>query len=268
MRGAGSFARTRAMTMADSVERWLRVLGTGFSFAVFGLLSLVVGYVYAPIVALVSRREQRELRVQRFISRVFRFFVRLMEGLGLIVVDTHRADELADPEAGLVIANHPTLIDTVLLVAMMPQAYCVVKKEHWSSPFLAGVMRGAGYIPNDGGEQMVDDCSARIRAGKKVLLFPEGTRSPRGQLGPFHRGAAHVALAAGVPALPVSIQCEPAGLMRDQPWYDVPSSPMNFSLQVGEPIQTGLRDGPRSRVSRQLTAEYRELFAKRLHAHA
>ena len=126
-----------------------------------------------------------------------------------------------------------------------------------SNPFTRGVVRGAGYVPNDTGESTLEACVARIRAGRTVLLFPEGTRSPRGELGPFRRGAAHVALAAGVPALPISISCRPPGLMRGQAWYEVPERRMQYTLQASHeglalPLYSHMTDEELDRVCRHV----------------
>lgn len=251
--------------LGTSVDRWLRILGTGASFALFGLGSLVLGLLAYPVLSVLpGGSEQRERRMQWLIHRSFRFFVGFMEWVGVIAVEMRQPERLPREGSQLVIANHQTLIDYVLLVAQMPQAYVVVKRSHWSNPFTRGVVRGAGYVPNDTGELTLEACVARLRAGRTVLLFPEGTRSPRGGLGPFQRGAAHVALAAGVSVLPVTITCRPPGLMRGQPWYDVPEKRMQFTLDVGEPIPTPSGTEGRGRGSRRLTATYREHFMKGL----
>ncbi len=243
----------------------MRILGTGASFAFFGIGALALGLVAFPVLALTSRtRELRERRMQRLIHGSFRVFVAFMQGVGVLRVELLHPERLRDGTPGLLIANHPTLIDYVLLVSRLPQADVVVKRAHWSNPFVGGVVRGAGYLPNDTGEETVEACVERLRAGRTVLLFPEGTRSPKGELGPFQRGAAHVALAAGVDALPVTIHCHPPGLMRGQAWYDVPERRMQITLDVGEPLATNPGTAPRGRASRALTAAYREYFEKGL----
>jgi 1-acyl-sn-glycerol-3-phosphate acyltransferase len=103
-------------------------------------------------------------------------------------------------------------------------------------------------------------------------MFPEGTRSPAHALGPFHRGAARIALASGRDLTPVLVACEPPTLMRGQPWYEVPDRPFEYTLRVGDPIavrpylEALARGESRSRVARRLTAELREHFEKGLEA--
>lgn len=253
-------------TTDRAMNRTLRILGTGASFLLFGLSSAVLGMLLYPLLLLLpGGRVQRELRMQRLIHHGFRAFVGFMKAVGVIRVSTEGAEALHAPGAVLVVANHPTLIDFVLLGSLMPQLDCVAKQAIWSNPFMRGVVRGAGYVPNDDGDSTVAACAERLRAGRNILLFPEGTRSPGdGSLGPFHRGAAHVAIAAGHPLLPVTIRCVPRGLMRGQKWYDVPERRMHFTLSVAEPIAVPEADAPRGSGARRLTAGLREHFEKRL----
>lgn len=107
----------------------------------------------------------------------------------------------------------------------------------------------------------------RLRAGRTVVLFPEGTRSPRRALHPFHRGAAHVALRAGVPLEPVAISCIPGMLGKGQPWWDVPERPGQFTIRVLDPIDpraTGAAEPSEARAARWLTAALRDQIRRSL----
>jgi len=254
--------------MVRRLSRSWRVAGTGISFAVFGAAGVVLGLCVFPLLQWTARDARRgEFRVQRIMHLGFRAFVRLMEVLGLVEVTVRDEERLHGPGARLIVSNHPTLIDVVLLGSRLPQLDCVVKKEAWSNPFMRGVFSPAGYIPNDLGDAMLDTCAGRLQQGRALLLFPEGTRSPKGELGRFRRGAAHVALRSRQPLIPVSIRCEPPSLMRGQQWYQVPESKMQFTIEVGEPIdpQRFTEHGEARGVgARSLTAALRDFYEKRL----
>jgi 1-acyl-sn-glycerol-3-phosphate acyltransferase len=200
------------------------------------------------------------------VQRIFRAFVTYIQMVGILTLDIRQPELLRNTAGRVIVANHPTLLDVVLLVAQFPQADCVVKREAWSNPYLRGVVKAAGYIPNDEGQALVDACVRRIAQGRSILLFPEGTRSPRHGLGRFQRGAAHIALAAGCDILPVRIRCEPPTLMRGQKWYEVPDRAMTYTLEPGAalaglPYQRAVDAGePRGRVARRMTAALREFF--------
>jgi 1-acyl-sn-glycerol-3-phosphate acyltransferase len=252
--------------MQRRFERLSRTVRSGIGFAIFGIMSVLLTLTVAPLVRVFSSNaEEREMRTQWLVHRAFRFFLRIVEGLGVARIRVEGAERLAAP-GSLVVANHPTLIDVIALIAHMPQADCIVKEQAFRNPLLRGMVMGAGYLPNTGGQALVDACSERLRAGRSLVLFPEGTRSPRGGLGTFQRGAAHIALATGCDLLPAMITCDPPTLMKGQHWYDVPERPFHLEVRVGEPLSAkefGVGVS-RLRASRTLTASLREEFEKRM----
>ena len=174
--------------------------------------------------------------MQLLIHHAFRLFAWFMITIGLIRVTWVGRERLRERPI-LVVANHPTLIDVVLLVAAMPQADCIVKTAAERHPLLRRLVKGAGYIPNDRPEPLIAAGTECLRQGRSLLLFPEGTRSPEGRLGAFRRGAARIALRSGSDLVPVVITCSPPTLMKGQPWYDVPECAAHITLTVKEPIR-------------------------------
>jgi len=187
------------------------------------------------VIALRKRGAARELAAQNLIHRAMRAFIALGTALGLFELRERNGERLLRG-AGLVLATHPTLLDVVFLISRMPQADCIVKAEAWRNPFLRSIVSAAGYIPNTGGPGVVGACVERLRSGRAVIVFPEGTRSPIAGLGRFQRGAAHIALRAGGKITPVSIRCEPSALRKGQSWWDVPNEKLVYTLDVGDAL--------------------------------
>ena len=211
-------------------------------------------------------REQRELRCQRAVQLCFRAYLVAIEALGVVRLRVRGAEELARP-GQLVVANHPTLLDAVFLMSLLPQADCVAKQATWSNPFMRGVVAATGYLSNELGSRLVDACALRLRTGRSVLLFPEGTRSPKGGLGPFQRGSAHVALRAGCSLRTVVIRCSPPALDRDRRWYEMPTQRLLVELDASESLDPrDLREPGTSRgvAARRVTAALRGFYAKKL----
>ena len=261
---AGSSPRTERAGIAAWLEHLLRRLGTGFLFATFGAGAVVLAGVVIPLtMRLGRRRAASDLAAQRIVHRAFQLFVRLGAGLRIFSLSGSGTERLGEGP-GLVVANHPTLLDVVFLISCMPQADCIVKREAWRNPFLRGIVTAAGYIPNEGGRALVEACGERLQAGRSVILFPEGSRSPERGLGHFQRGAAHLALETGCPITPVLIRCEPPALGKGRPWYAGPNSRLEFSLVVGEPVRAKelvKGDVPSVIAARQVTAALRDHFA-------
>jgi 1-acyl-sn-glycerol-3-phosphate acyltransferase len=234
--------------------------------AVFGLLSVVLFGAVLPIRLALSRNQaQRDLLAQRVVHRSLRFYLRMGRWLNVFVVEARNTERLERGPA-LVVANHPTLLDIVLLLAHMPQADCVAKREAWSNPFLRPVVSAAAYIPNDDGEELIAACRKRLEAGRIVVLFPEGTRSPAAGLHPFRRGAAHLALSSGCEVVPVLLRCDPPSLKKGRPWYALPDELMRFRLEVDPPLKFAGEFGGLTRglAARRVTERLREHFERRL----
>jgi 1-acyl-sn-glycerol-3-phosphate acyltransferase len=212
-----------------------RLAGTGFSFLSFGVGAVIMAGVFLPIAARLPGADRGQgLTAQRWISRAFQLFVRMGTLLRLWIV-RFEGDTRFDQGPSLIVANHPTLMDGVFLLSRV-QADCVVKKEAWRNPALRGIVEAAGYVPNDDGAALIDACAERLEAGRSVLLFPEGSRSPANGLNRFKRGAARVALRTDCRILPVFVTCQPPALMKGQPWYSLPNEVLRFTFRVGEPV--------------------------------
>jgi len=211
-------------------------------------------------------RGPRDLGAQRLIHRAHALYIRLGELLRLWSVQVEGAEHLSGAGGKLIVANHPTLIDVVLLLSRLPQADCVVKHTAWHNPFFAPVVRAADYLPNDSGEAVIERCAERLRRGRNVILFPEGSRSPIAGLRPFHRGVAHVLLRRGCPLVPVTIRCDPPALKKGQRWWTLPNQKLVFRLSVGEPLSAacfGVEGLAQPAAARRVTYKLEEYFLAR-----
>ncbi len=213
-----------------------RLFGTGLSFVIFGLGALVVGVVLLPAVKLIpSRRDRKRDRARGVMRRAMRFFVGQMRTVGVLTYEFRGAGRLGRT-GQLIIANHPSLIDVAFLLGFTPPANCVVKRGLWRNAFTRSAVSLAEYIPNDPTADMIEAASAALAEGQTVIMFPEGTRTPRdGQIA-LHRGAANVALRAARVLTPVYIKCEPRTLTKGEPWYRIPYRRVHYTLSVGEDI--------------------------------
>lgn len=213
-----------------------RVGATGFSFASFGIGSAVIGGILSPIVGIaVKDKNLKQARIQKVIKHSFKGFTDMMVSLGIMTYEIEGLDKLKNSRQELIIANHPTLIDVVVLIGLMEQANCVVKQALWSNPCTRGPVQGAGYILNAGSEQFIQDCVDRlaVKSSPSLVIFPEGTRTEKGEIvNDFQRGAANIALRANVPIRQVLITCTPSTLTKNEKWYHVPSEQFHVHIKV------------------------------------
>ncbi len=227
------------MAMGSMIDRTRRFLGTGISFAVFGIGGLIQTVVLFPLIAVFSRDEQtRTRRVRSLISRSFRAFLWFVHVLGVMdfEIDPQVKKKFSRSGGMIVVANHPTLIDVILLMGQIEHGNCIVKQAMWNNVFLGGVVRAANYISNDDTEELLANCTEVLHGGETLVIFPEATRTVPGQAMKVRRGAARIALAAGVPVQVVHLRCNPPTLSKAEHWYEIPPRRPCFRMRVGDTL--------------------------------
>lgn len=148
-----------------------------------------------------------------------------------------------EPMSGTVIAaNHPSLIDVVLVLTLVPKTLFVAKHALKGNPFISAIVRHTS-LPDD--ERLPDAAAEHLANGWNVVVFPEGTRSPAaGGLGPFRRGAAHIALKAGAPLVALGIVQTPRRILGKHQWaWQMGDCPVVYSFRADEPTRERVSEG-------------------------
>lgn len=244
-----------------------RVLATGLCFVVFGLGGLLLRFVAFPLLALVVRAPPaRQRAARRLIRATMVAFVAFMRLLGVLAVEVQGAERLRR-RGQIVLANHPTLIDVVLLTTLVGDAVCIVKSGLAENAFTRGPVLTAGFLRNGDGPELIDAAVQALRAGSNLLIFPEGTRTPHSGELSLQRGAASIALHAGVDITPVVIHCRTRFLTKDSAWWQVPPRRAHIRLEVRGDIDVGAFAAPsghHGKAARELTRHLKDFFEKEL----
>ncbi|HEY1895726.1 MAG TPA: lysophospholipid acyltransferase family protein [Terracidiphilus sp.] len=216
--------------------------------AVFGTLALL-----ASLVAKTGRTQHRIARVwARACVRISggRLTIRGREHLGQYPVAVYAA-------------NHTSYMDTPVIFAALPfQFRILAKKELWSMPFIGWYLNRSGQIPVDSGNSRATLSSLgagvkALRAGMPLFVFPEGSRTPDGDLQTFLAGAAFLAIRAQVPLVPVAL----TGGYDLLPIHTRHFFPGELVMTVGKPIET---HGMTLRQADELTERLRFIIAEML----
>lgn len=251
--------------MLQPLDRLYRKLATGFAFACLFLGGCILAATLFPVMALWP--DHRRERTQSVIRGTFRFYLGMLQRLSLLRIEIHGREQLSDCEGRLIVANHPSLLDVVLLMALIPNAQCIVKHQLWNNRFLGGVMRRAGYIRNDlEAEGLIDACRNSLENGSNIIVFPEGTRSVISALPRFHRGFANIATMTGAKIQPIVITCTPPTLRKGDPWWVIPDTRPVFRVLIKECLDADSYLSYRYRgvASRKLVERMEAYYAEQL----
>lgn len=244
-----------------------RLCTTALCFSVFGVGGILLACTVFPIQRIVYRdAEHRRQVARKTVHKSFRFFIGMMSKTGTASFDVDNLQELRQLRGNIIIANHPSLIDVVVLISIIPNADCIVKAHLFRNPFMRGVIRSTGYISNADPEGLLEDCKRSLSMGNNLIIFPEGTRTTPGQPIKFQRGTANIVLRCKPQIMPLLINVAPTTLTKQCKWYHIPPRKFSFSMQKtsGVPsIQVCDRE-PLGVLSRRLTRELEVFYQDEL----
>jgi 1-acyl-sn-glycerol-3-phosphate acyltransferase len=120
-------------------------------------------------------------------------------------------EKILSDQATVMVANHLSLLDILVLFRTFAHFKWVSKIENFRIPFIGWNMSLNGYIRLKRGDrasalQMMEACEHALAGGSSIMMFPEGTRSPTGRLRAFKQGAFELALRTRRPVQPIVIQ--------------------------------------------------------------
>jgi 1-acyl-sn-glycerol-3-phosphate acyltransferase len=235
-------------------QRWRsNIFRLPFFFGVTGFLGTLA--LIASLWAKTGRRQHR-------IARVWARACVLISGA---VLEVRGAENLLKSPVAVYAANHTSYMDTPVVFSTLPfQFRILAKKELWSMPFIGWYLNRSGQIPveTENGRAALSSLSAGVkalRAGMPLFVFPEGSRTPDGELQTFLAGAAYLAIRAQVPVVPIAL----SGVYDLLPIHTSHFYPCEVSLTAGEPIDT---TGMTPRQVDQLTERLRNEISAMLEA--
>tara|TARA_R110000744_G_scaffold1965_6_gene7672 strand:+ start:4095 stop:4868 length:774 start_codon:yes stop_codon:yes gene_type:complete len=245
--------------MLQQLNYLWRVIATGLCFALFGVGGLLLSLFVLPVQRLVIKdTKAQKATARKTVHYTFKFFIAFMQFVGIFKFDLQQAKQLKALNGHLVMANHPSLIDVVVLISLIPNADCVVKTHLFNNVFLKGVVSNTGYISNADPADLLNDCEASLKAGNNLIIFPQGTRTKPDEDLRFQRGAANIAIRCQAKVTSVMLKVIPSTLTKNVPWYRIPKTKAHFSAMVVEHSPT-LPENNMSKTSKDVRQYNRDL---------
>ena len=246
-----------------------RVLAKLFCFAFFGICSLILTILLFPIIHIITGFNERRFKifVRKFNHQYFKIFVKIAELLGAIRLAVENRDSLKNLRSKVVIANHPSLFDVVILFSLIPNANCIVKGELIQNKFISLIIKNL-YIPNNiPFEDQLEMAKFSMDEGNNLIIFPEGTRSKPGEPWEFKKGAARFALYAKREVVPIFFGGnEKIGLRKhDKLLQFHPTERYIYNLKILAPIPVKEYESmPLTKSATKLTHKMKEILEKEL----
>ncbi len=198
-----------------------------------GLMSLAWNLVAAVLYPLLPRTRGRAVG-RAGIAYGYRLFWAIAAATGMLRLEAGVLDALRDERGLIVVANHPSMLDALMLVARLPRAACIMKASLLGNVFLGAGAKLARYVSNASPLTMVRLAVNDLKEGGQLVVFPEGTRTVQTPINPFRPGVTLMAKLAKAPIQTVFIDTDSPYLGKGWPLWKLPPLPIVFSVRMGQ----------------------------------
>lgn len=159
--------------------KYIRSILAVFCFFIFGIGAVILNFLLFPFI-----KNNKEL-CSDIIHNTWRFFVNLMMFLKLFRLDVKKLEKI---ENKVIVSTHPSFIDIVILIALIPRSTCFVKKELAHNPILKNLVTSI-FITNEVElDELKSESKKMLDRGFNVIIFPSGIRHRRDEFPKIRKG--------------------------------------------------------------------------------
>jgi 1-acyl-sn-glycerol-3-phosphate acyltransferase len=247
--------------MFETIRRFIKGLLMGGLFGLFLLGIFIELLIALPIIWVLDRIfGSNHSRMQWAVRMLVSLWLFMLKGCGLLTDRAAKGKPFDGP--CVIVSNHPGLFDVLFLIRYVPHMSVMVKQSLAKKLPLGPVFRSAGYVLSPdfdqrGPFQSLDEAIEKIHMGYKFMIFPEATRSPKGDLGKFNAGPFMLARLSNVPVQPLFVRNDPPFLPKEDRWYFPPSRVSTLEIEFWETMAPP-RVGQEREFASNLETRYRK----------
>lgn len=195
---------------------------------IFALGALCIGLFIIPISAIFFKDVSHRKFCANVVHKSWKIFTIVMQKFGSIKVET--IGEYENIKGKVIVANHPSLIDIVLLIGLIPNSLCLAKKELLKNPVMYKIVKCL-YIINDIDlDEFKEETKNALNNGFNIIIFPTGTRTLPNEEIKLHKGAAQIAINAKTDIITISIDTDYSLLRKNHFPLDCGSKTSLFKI--------------------------------------
>jgi len=258
------------MPVLEVIGGLYRILLAAIYFTLFGIGGMIIA-LFINILHLVFWKVEPLIRLSRLITRYsFKIYLRTGCLLGIFKIDIQNAQAQQSKHGCIYIANHPSLLDIVIMVATIPHLSCYMKSSITKNFFMRAVVKCNRYIAVDGDtEKLLQQSKIQLQNGDNLIIFPEGTRTADENHLKFTHGFANIAQRGPYVITPVVIRFCGRALKKNTPWYYVYYKRLTYQIRFLDDFNTidfmhKHCDVPASALSRKISFTLQEIIKEHL----
>lgn len=217
--------------MPDRIKRTIRSIWATALFVFFGFSTLFVRYIIMPF----NKNEKDNYEILR---KSFKFFIWLLTKLKIMKLDISDLEKIKNIKNSIIVSTHPSFIDIVIFISLIPYTTCFAAERLANNPILKGMVKLLFILEGQPLDIWIDDACKMLDKGLNVIIFPMGIRHRKNETPKIRRGASLLAQKSGKNIVMLDLQTSYDFLFINQPFYEVGSDSVVYSLKYLGEINT------------------------------
>lgn len=211
--------------------KYWRSFLTLFSFLIFGIGACVVNFTVVPLAKCFVKQGNLLDFYSDVVHKTWKFFVGWLCLIRLIRLDIKNIDEIKNIKNKIIVATHPSFIDVVILVGLIPKTTCIAKEALSRNPIMSNILNTIFITSEANIEEFKTQTKFMLDNGFNLIIFPSGIRHRKGEYPKIKKGASTIALNAKKNIVPIQFFADGDFLFINQPVWAVDKKTVTFSLE-------------------------------------
>ena len=212
-------------------KHFIRSVLTIFLFGFFGIATLFFRYIIMPL-------NKNEMKNYETLQKSFAFFICLLETLKILNINANNLEKIRNIKNSIIVSTHPSFIDIVILISIIPYSTCFVAERLAKNPILQGMVKLLFILEGQPLENWLNEAEKMMDKGLNLIIFPMGIRHRQNETPKIRRGTAMLAQKTGKNIVLLDLKTSFDFLFIHQPFYEVGSETVLYSLNYLGEINT------------------------------
>lgn len=200
-------------------------------FAFFGFGALFIRYFIFPFQKTVTEKHKT-------IQKSWQFFIWLIKKLHMIKLEIDNLEKISNIKNSIIVSTHPSFIDIVILMSIIPNSTCFVAKKLARNPFFKGIVDLLFILEVQSIDEWLNNTCKKLDSGLNVIIFPMGLRHKKIETPKIRRGTALIAQKSQKNIVMINLETNFDFLQTNQPIYEAGNKPVIYTVEYLGEINT------------------------------
>lgn len=202
-----------------------------FSFGIFGIGAFIINFLLFPAAKLFIKKENLNNFYSETIHKTWMFFTNFLIFTGVMKLNVKDLEEIKKIKNKIIVSTHPSFIDVVILIGLIPKTTCIAKDALAQNPIMKNILNTI-FITNEANlKEFKQRTKELLDEGFNIIIFPSGIRHRKNEFPKIKKGAALIALNAKKNIVPLKLYTDFDFLFIHQPIWEAGENPVIFSLE-------------------------------------